>query len=175
MVSSTFKSTIAATLFLALPTVAQIANWDIFYQSLDADFQKASTADEIRLNYRIGMGRDVNVTLFRKGCTGAVTGTTFAPSIRRTNGVTSSHDGLKVIIELDKSTITSSNIWDNKDIQFCARIQLLSDGEVINESEFGFVSITIFSTQLSHVLLSLSVSAILIFLSIYSFHLTLLM
>jgi hypothetical protein len=133
MVSSTFKSTIAATLFLALPTVAQIANWDIFYQSLDADFQKASTADEIRLNYRIGMGRDVNVTLFRKGCTGAVTGTTFAPSIRRTNGVTSSHDGLKVIIDLDKSTITSSNIWDNKDIQFCARIQLLSDGEVINE------------------------------------------
>ena len=50
MLSSTFKSIIAATLFLALPTVAQIANWDILYQSLDADFQKASTADEITLN-----------------------------------------------------------------------------------------------------------------------------
>ena len=50
MVSSTFKSIIAASLFLALPAVAQIAKLDILYQSLDADFQKASTADEITLN-----------------------------------------------------------------------------------------------------------------------------
>ncbi len=43
------------------------------------------------------------------------------------------------------------------------------------KSEFGPVLITIFSTQLSHVLICLSVSAILILLSIYSLHLTLLM
>ena len=81
------------------------------------------------------MGRDVNVKLFRKGCTGAVTGTTFAPSIRRANGVTSSHDGLKVIIDLDKTTILSSNIWDCKDkIQFCVIIQLLS-GSVLCQKD----------------------------------------
>jgi hypothetical protein len=124
----TSKSSIAAVLFLALPGRS---DWELgyFYQSFEADFH------EITINYRIGMGCDVNVKLFRKGCTGAVTGTTFAPSIRRANGVTSSHDGLKVIIDLDKTTILSSNIWDCKDkIQFCVIIQLLS-GSVLCQKD----------------------------------------
>ena len=47
-----------------------------------------------------------------------------------------SHDSLEVLVDLDKTTIASSNIWDamNSRIQMCARVQLkAADGMVISE------------------------------------------
>ena len=132
MISSTFKI-FSATIFLASPTIARIANWDILYQFLEADFQ-ASKSDEIRMNYHIGTGRDVSVNLFQKDCDGAITGMAIAPYINRTHGITSDHDGLEVMIDLDLAAIASSNIWDDTDeVQFCVRVQLLSGCEVIND------------------------------------------
>lgn len=47
-----------------------------------------------------------------------------------------SHDSLEVLIDIDKTTIASSNVWDamNSRIQLCARVQLkAADGMVISE------------------------------------------
>ncbi len=132
MTSSAFKSIVAAAAFLTPPTTAQIGNWDIIYQSLETDFQD-SVANEITLNYRIGTGRTFNIDLFDKGCTNAITGMTISPAAARTTGVTTDHDGLEIMLDLDKSAITSSNIWANPMIEFCIRVQLLSEGNVIKE------------------------------------------
>jgi hypothetical protein len=132
MVSSTF-SFLAASALLASPTTAQmIGNWDILYQSLATDFQK-SVANEITVDYRIGKGRAYQVDLFEANCIGTIAGMTITTTTKRTTGVTADHDGLEVMIDLDKSTITSSNIWLDGSLQFCIRLQLLSGGEVIKE------------------------------------------
>ena len=55
------------------------------------------------------------------------------PTTNRTTGVTADHDGLEVMIDLDKSKITFSNIWLDGSLQFCIRLQLLLGGEVIKE------------------------------------------
>jgi hypothetical protein len=133
MVSSTFSYFLAASALLASPTAAQmIGNWDILYQSLVTDFQK-SVAKEIAVDYRIGRGRAYQLDLFEKDCVGSITGMTITPTTNRTTGVTADHDELKVMIDLDKSKITSSNIWLDGSLQFCIRLQLLSGGEVIKE------------------------------------------
>jgi hypothetical protein len=132
MVSSNF-SFLAASALLSSPTAAQmIGNWDILYQALATDFQK-SVANEIAVDYRIGKGRAYQVDLFEKDCVGSITGMTITPTTNRTAGVTADHDGLEVMIDLDKSKITFSNIWLDGSLQFCIRLQLLSGGEVIKE------------------------------------------
>jgi hypothetical protein len=135
MVSSTFSFLAASALLVASPTAAQmIGNWDILYQALATDFQK-TVANEVAVDYRIGKGRAYQVDLFEKDCVGSITGMTITPTTNRTAGVTADHDGLKVMIDLDKSKITSSNIWtvDESTLEFCVRLQLLSGGEVIKE------------------------------------------
>ncbi|KAL3804289.1 hypothetical protein ACHAW5_005887 [Stephanodiscus triporus] len=134
-------------IFLASSTIAWIANWDIRYQFLEADFQ-AFKSDEIRMNYHIGTGRNVSVNLFQKDCNGAITGMTIAPYTTRTHGITSDHDGLEVIIDFNKTAITSSNIWDDTDeVQFCVRVQLLSGCEVINDDKRKIVITFDFSVE----------------------------
>ena len=71
--------------------------------------------------------------LFEKDCVGLITKMTITLTTNRTTGVTANHDGLEVMIDLDKSKITSSNIWLDGSLQFCIRLQLLSGGEVIKE------------------------------------------
>ena len=132
MVSSSF-SFLATSALLASPTAAQmIGNWDILYQSLATDFQK-SVANEITVDYHIGKGRAYQADLFEANCVGSITGMTITTTTKRTTGVTADHDGVEVMIDLDKSTITSSNIWLDGSLQFCIRLQLLSGGEVIKE------------------------------------------
>ena len=132
MPSSIFKSICAATAILASPTAAQIGNWDILYQSLEADFQDSVT-NEITLDYLIGAGRTFNIDLFNKDCISPITGMTITPTTARLNGVTADHDGLEIMLDLDKSAITSSNIWEDNKLEFCVRVQLLSGGSVIKE------------------------------------------
>jgi hypothetical protein len=132
MVSSSF-SFLATSALLASPTAAQmIGNWDILYQSLATNFQK-SVANEIMVDYHIGKGRAYKADLFEANCVGLITGMTITTTTKRTTGVTADHDGVEVMIDLDKSTITSSNIWLDGSLQFCIRLQLLSGGEVIKE------------------------------------------
>ena len=132
MPSSTFKSICAVATFLASPTVAQIGNWDIVYQSLETDFQDSVT-NEITLDYLIGTGRTFNIDLFDKDCTEPITGMTITPSTVRTNGITADHDQLEIMLDLDKTDITSSNIWSDIKLEFCVRVQLMSGGSVIKE------------------------------------------
>ena len=132
MVSSSF-SFLATSALLASPTAAQmIGNWDILYQSLATNFQK-SVANEIMVDYHIGKGRAYQADPFEANCVGSITGMTITTTTKRTTGVTADHDGVEVMIDLDKSTIMSSNIWLDGSLQFCIRLQLLSGGEVIKE------------------------------------------
>jgi hypothetical protein len=132
MPSPIFKSlTIGAFLF-ASPASATIPNWDINFLQLITDFSNGST-DEITLKYEIGMGRTYQVDLFDKGCTAPITTT-----INTTHSTTSkdtNHDYLDVLLNMDKSTIASSNIWNpfSTKIEMCVRLQLLSGSNVIKE------------------------------------------
>ena len=136
MLSSTFKSILlVAATFLASPATAQtIENFDIIHTSLATNFSDTAT-NEITMDYRIGKGRAYQVNLFAKDCVGSITGMTITTTTNRTAGVTADHDGLKVMIDLDKSKITSSNIWTvgESTLEFCVRLQLLSGGEIIKE------------------------------------------
>lgn len=133
MPSCLLKSIFVGATFLALTATGQIVNWDINYQSITSDFQE-SVINEITMDYNIGTGRTYKVDLFDNGCVSTVTGMTITHSETRTAGVSANHDGLKIMLDLDKSKITSSNIWeDNSFLRFCVRVQLLSAGSVINE------------------------------------------
>lgn len=134
MPSSILKSFAITASFLASPAVAQIGNWDIIYQSLLTDFQN-SVADEFTIDYLIGTGRTFNIELFDKGCNDPITGITITPTPLRTNGVTPDHDLLEVMLDLDKTDITTSNIWDSgsNKLEFCIAVQLMSGVSVIKE------------------------------------------
>lgn len=133
MPSSIFKSVIATAAFIATPSAAQVGNWDIIYQSLETDF-KDSVTNEIVLDYRIGTGRSFQIDLFDSGCTEPITGMTITPTTARTTGVTDDHDLLEIMLDLDKSDITSSNVWSsNNELQLCVRVQLVSGSDVIKE------------------------------------------
>ena len=112
----------------------QIPNWDIRFSSLETNFD-ASVKDEILMQYQIGKDRSFTVQLFAKDCLGAIEGTTAIATTTRTSSATtsSSLDDLKVTIDLDKSTITASNIWVDNSLQLCILLQLLSGDEVIKE------------------------------------------
>jgi len=136
MTSSIFKSTsiaAAAAAFLATPTAAQIGNWDIIYQSLETNFQD-SVVNEVTLDYLIGAGRTFNIDLFDKGCADPISGMTIIPTTALTPS-TADHDQLEIMLDLDKSAITSSNIWSpaGNMLELCVRVQLLSGGSIIKE------------------------------------------
>mmetsp|Transcript_7635 Transcript_7635/g.18947 ORF Transcript_7635/g.18947 Transcript_7635/m.18947 type:complete len:389 (-) Transcript_7635:199-1365(-) len=134
MSSSIFKSICAAAAFGASPTAAQIGNWDILYQSLETDFQDSVT-NEITLKYKIGTGRTFDVALFEKNCVGPITGMNITSTTDLTPLITTDLDQLEIMLDLDKSAITSSNIWDGGKLELCVRVQLLSGGAVIKEDK----------------------------------------
>jgi len=130
--TSTFLLLVAA--MMINPIAAQIPNWDIRFSSLETNFD-ASVKNEIIMQYQIGRDRSYTVQLFAKDCVGAIEGTTAIATTTRTSSATtsSSLDYLKVMIDLDKSTITASNIWVDSSLQLCVLLQLLSGDEVIKE------------------------------------------
>ena len=130
--TSTFLLLISVTMINII--AGQIPNWDIRFSSLETNFD-ASVKDEIIMQYQIGKDRSYTVQLFAKDCLGAIEGTTAIATTTRTSSATtsSSLDDLKVTIDLDKSTITASNIWVDNSLQLCILLQLLSGDEVIKE------------------------------------------
>ena len=131
-----FKSICAAAVaILASPGVAKaqsIGNWDILFTSLETDFQDSVT-NEITLDYLIGTGRQFNLDLFTKDCISPITGMSITPTTARMSNVDADHDGLEIMLDLDKSAITSSNVWEDSKLEFCVGVQLLSGGSVIKE------------------------------------------
>jgi len=128
-----FKSLTIGTFLCVSSAAAVIPNWDINFLQLLTDFSNGST-DEITLKYEIGAERSYQVDLFDKGCTDPITGT----NIITTHVVTTkdaTHDLLDVLLDLDKSTITTSNIWNplSEKIEMCVRVQLLSGLSIIKE------------------------------------------
>ena len=138
MPSLLFKSLFIGTTLLAsnastTASASSILNWDISFLQVITDFSNGST-DEITLKYLIGTERIYQIDLFDKGCVEPITGTsiTITPS---TVTKDSSHDYLDVLFDMDKSTVASSNIWNKlaSKIEFCTRLQLLSNSVVIKE------------------------------------------
>ena len=130
-----FKSICAAAVaILASPVVTaqSIGNWDILFTSLETDFQDSVT-NEITLDYLIGTGRQFNLDLFTKDCISPITGMSITPTTARMSNVDADHDGLEIMLDLDKSAITSSNVWEDSKLEFCVGVQLLSGGSVIKE------------------------------------------
>jgi hypothetical protein len=134
MMSSTFRSILVAATFFASPAIAQtIENFDIIYKNITTNFQN-NVVHEITLTYDIGKDRAYEVALFDKDCIGAIAGTITDVTINKTAGSTANHDGLVVMIDLDKTTITASNIWEeDESLEFCVRLQLLLGTQVIKE------------------------------------------
>lgn len=127
MPSSIFKSICAATAFLAsLPTAsAAIGNWDIKYQSIDTNFTQGGTND-ITLGYHIGHGRDWNVTLFSDdGCSVPIDMTVDWTNLVTVNA-TEIYDRVDIMLQLDKTDLTSSNIWDEtaNTLELCVLFEL---------------------------------------------------
>ncbi len=91
--------------------------------------------DKITLTYKVGSGRNFIVDLMEKNCAVAIHGNNVAPTttIARTTGATTNHDEVEIKLILEKSTITSLDIWEDNSLTFCVRIRILSGGSIIKE------------------------------------------
>jgi len=121
------------------PTSAPtIGSWDLNYASLTTDFNM-NGANEITIDYNIGKGRNHQVDVFKKGCKDAITPATVLNSTFSTSPSTTDSrlDDLKVLVDLDKNTIASSNIYDasTKNVAICLKVDLLSGSNVIKTDE----------------------------------------
>jgi hypothetical protein len=127
MFSSIFKSlTIGAFLF-APHTSAEIANWDINFLQLLPDFSRDVTS-EITLKYEIGTGRASHeVNAFQKGCIEPITDITVS-ILKSIASKDANHDSLDVFLDLDKSSLFGSEIWNpsSNKLELCVRVDLLS-------------------------------------------------
>jgi len=128
------------TLLITLPlqiTTASIVNWDLIYQSVDSHFAEGAT-DDITLTYMIGAQREYSIELYASDCETSITGMpilSMVPKISQDYELHPLHDQLDVVIDIDVTEITSSNIWDesNDTLEFCSVVHLLSGVEVIKE------------------------------------------
>ena len=129
--STTFKYMCSAMALLASPTKAAVGNWDISYLSTATNFTQGATND-ITLSYIVGTGRTFDIDLFTNDC---VTAINITITNTNTRTVGDPEDTLEIMFDLDKTDITSSNIWDstNDVLEFCAVLQLLSGTDVIKE------------------------------------------
>ena len=125
------------TLLVTLQTTASIVNWDLIYQSVDTDFREGTT-DDITLTYMIGAQREYSIELYASDCETSITGMpslSMVPKISQDYELHPLHDQLDVVIDINFTEITSSNIWDesNDTLKFCSVVHLLSGVEVIKE------------------------------------------
>ncbi len=117
------------------PTLA-IKSWDLELTLVDSNFDKGS-ADEITLNYKIGKNRKYKVFVLTKGCNEEITeGVVDATSSTSDIEGDTSNSNLLVSVDIEKSSIATSNIWVNGTVELCAKVQLLLDsGGVLKELE----------------------------------------
>jgi len=137
MLQSSSCITAVITLLITLQTTASIVNWDLLYQSVDSHFAEAAT-DDITLTYMIGAQREYSIELYASDCKTSITGMpslNMVPMISQDYELDPLHDNLDVVIDVDVTEITSSNIWDesNDTLEFCSVVHLLSGVEVIKE------------------------------------------
>ena len=145
MSSSIFKSVIIYAFLLAGQSAAQdvstspVGNWDIDYvTTIETNFV-ANATDEITLSYNVGKARagDPQFSLFDKGCVVAIDSTVIVSSTGETTPDTTpgaDQDVFEIIIDLDKTKFSTSNIYDNGLLGFCVVVQLLDDqSKVITE------------------------------------------
>ena len=137
MLHSSSCITAVITLLITLQTTASIVNWDLFYQSVDSHFAEGAT-DDITLTYMIGAQREYSIELYASDCEASITGMpslSMVPTISHDYELDPLHDNLDVVIDIDVTEITSSNIWDesNDTLKFCSVVHLLSGVEVIKE------------------------------------------
>ena len=141
MLSSIFNSICLATALLASSTSAQsqLGSWALKYQNTTTNFIEGAT-DDISLTYLIGKSRDWNITLFAPDCASAIDITIPNPYDDQANLATRTievnggdEDLLEISLNLDKTDITSSNIWVNSALKFCVSLQLWSGGTVVKE------------------------------------------
>ena len=115
-------------------TSAQLlANWDLNFLSMDTDFSVTGT-DELVLHYEIGKDRVYDIALFDKGCVNPIEGiaVTFVDTKTPVDEI---HDNLDIALDVERSNIATSNLWNaftNK-FEMCLRLQLLSGDMVIKE------------------------------------------
>jgi hypothetical protein len=125
---------------LASPSTAQITSdtWAVNYQDDAAvDFTSDSTS-EVTMSYDIGTGKAATVSLYAGDCTGtdAITEVGTATASKTTaSQTTPTLDTVTVAIDIDKTKIVSSNIWNTTDssLEFCVEVKLESGGEVITK------------------------------------------
>ena len=139
MLSSIFNSICLATALLASSTSAQspLGSWALKYQNTTTNFIEGAT-DDITLTYLIGKSRDWNITLFAPDCASDISITIPNPYDDQANLTTRTNNGgdedlLEISLNLDKTDITSSNIWVNSALKFCVSLQLWSGGTVVKE------------------------------------------
>ena len=140
--SISFKSIFAtaAALLVTSPTtaVAQLDGWKIEYQSFDTNFTQGATND-ISLTYHIGTEKDWSIELFDEDCTTSITNMVIPDpkdATATTTNVPPGYDTLVIPIDLDKTNITSSNIWiggTTNRIKMCVSLKLLSGTDIIKE------------------------------------------
>lgn len=139
--SSIFKSFVLATTFISSTSFAQfLGNWDLDFLSLDTDFSASST-DEFVLHYRIGKDRVFAADLYDKGCSIAVDIPITTTPVRTSKD--DDHDTLDIHLDLDKSAITSSNIWTafSRKLEICVRLRLISaTGTTVIKEHFQEIS-----------------------------------
>lgn len=139
MMSSVLKSLALGTVLMMSRASAEILNWDINFLSVNPDFDNGTT-NEVILKYEIGKGRDeYQVDFFNENCIGPIDENTVATVVSTTSTDTN-HDTLEILMDLNKKTIVSSNIWTklNSKLKFCVRVKLLSGDTVINEDSRNF-------------------------------------
>lgn len=125
---------------LASPSTAQITSntWAVNYRADAAvDFTSDSTS-EVTMSYKIGAGRTAIVSLYASSdCTGtdAITEVGMATASQTTTNWGANFDTIVVAINIDKTKIVASNIWNTTDssLEFCVEVKLESGGEVITK------------------------------------------
>ena len=137
--STSFKYICSAMALLATPSAAQLTanTWAITYQGDAAvDFTSGST-NEVTLSYTIGAGKTPTLNLYDSPDCSAETAIDVA-GLATTSFSTTSGDSLDTIavgIDIDKTKIVGSNIWNSVDssLEFCLSVTLESDGEVVTK------------------------------------------
>ena len=108
-----------------------LANWKIHFVYLGSSFANEDD-NEITLNYLIAHDRTYHFSMMKRGCIEPITGTNIT-FISTSYPNDSSFDNLVVSLDLDKSTIASSNIWvpDSNNIEMCTILSLLDGSQII--------------------------------------------
>jgi len=124
---------------LASPSTAQITSdtWAVNYQGDAAVDFTLNSSNEVTMSYAIGAGKAPTVTLYDGDCTGTDAITEVGTATASFAGIVegSTLDLVTVAIDIDKTKIAGSNIWNSGDssLEFCVEVKLEEGGEVITK------------------------------------------